>query len=165
MFFLVAGQVQALDILIINAAINMVYEALSEIRPDVLVKTLHVNAIGPVIVVQYFRDLLVKGEHPVIINISSESGSISKMNRFREYGYYSSKAAENMCTRALAFDPETESITVVAMHPGWVRNEMGRPNAHLLPAESVEGILKVINGLTPEEKGRFYAWDGCEYPR
>jgi NAD(P)-dependent dehydrogenase (short-subunit alcohol dehydrogenase family) len=161
---LVADQAQALDILINNAAINMGDEALSEVHPDVLLKSLHVNAVGPVIVVQYFRDLLVKGDNPKIVNISSESGSISKMTRFRGYGYYGSKAAENMYTRSLAFDPETDGITVIAMHPGWVRTDMGGPDAHLSPAESAEGILKVTDGLIPEDNGKFYTWDGYEHP-
>jgi NAD(P)-dependent dehydrogenase (short-subunit alcohol dehydrogenase family) len=160
----VASHVEALDILINNAGINMGDETLSEVRPDTLLKTLHVNAVGPVLVVQYFRDLLVNGDDPKIINISSESGSISKMTRFRGYGYYGSKAAENMYTRALAFDPETEGITVIAMHPGWVRTDMGGPDAHLSPTESCEGILKVTDGLTPEDNGKFYTWDGYEFP-
>jgi len=69
-----------------------------------------------------------------------------------------------MCTRVLAFDPEMEGTTVIAMHPCWVRTDMGGPNAHLSPGESVEGILKVTDGLTPEDNGKFYTWDGSEYP-
>jgi len=160
----VAEQAQALDLLINNAAINMGDEALSEVRSEDLLRTLHVNAIGPVIVAQYFRDLLVKGDHPVIVNISSESGSISKMTRFRGYGYYGSKAAENMYTRALALDPEIEGVTVIAMHPGWVRTDMGGPNARLSTHESAAGILRVIDGLTPRDNGKFFTWDGSEYP-
>ncbi len=161
---LVSDQVQALDILINNAGINLGDESLSEVDPDDLIKTLHVNAVGPILVAQHFRDLLQKGERPVIVNISSESGSLSKMTRFRGYGYYGSKAAENMFNRALAFDPETNGITVIAMHPGWVRTDMGGPNAHLSTTESARGILKVIDGLLPEDNGKFYTWDGNEHP-
>jgi NAD(P)-dependent dehydrogenase (short-subunit alcohol dehydrogenase family) len=160
----IVDQVQSLDILINNAAINLGDETLSEVRPNDLLKTLHVNAVSPVMVAQYFRDLLVKGDRPVIVNISSESGSISKMTRFRGYGYYGSKAAENMYTRSLAYDPETEGIIVIAMHPGWVRTDMGGSNAHLSPAESVAGILEVIDGLSPGDNGKFFTWEGHEYP-
>jgi NAD(P)-dependent dehydrogenase (short-subunit alcohol dehydrogenase family) len=161
---MVASLVEALDILINNAGINMGDEALFEVHPDTLLKTLQVNAVGPVMVVQYFRDLLVNGDDPKIVNISSESGSISKMTWFRGYGYYGSKAAENMYTRALAFDPETGGITIIAMHPGWVRTDMGGPDAHLSPTESSEGILKITDGLTPDDNGKFYTWDGYEFP-
>jgi NAD(P)-dependent dehydrogenase (short-subunit alcohol dehydrogenase family) len=161
---LVAGQVDAIDILINNAAINMGDESLSEAHPDILLKTLQVNAVGPIMVAQKFRDLLLKGDHPKIVNISSESGSISKMTRFRGYGYYGSKAAENMYTRSLAFDPEIEGIIVIAMHPGWVRTDMGGPNARLSSTESVAGIIRVTDQLTLKDNGKFRTWDGAEYP-
>jgi NAD(P)-dependent dehydrogenase (short-subunit alcohol dehydrogenase family) len=160
----VAEQTQMLDLLINNAAINLGDESLSEIHPENLLRTLQVNAVGPVIVTQHFRDLIVKGNHPVIVNMSSESGSISSMTRFRGYGYYGSKAAENMYTRALALDPEIEGVIVIAMHPGWVRTDMGGPNAHLSTTESAAGILKVIDGLTSRDNGKFFTWEGNEYP-
>jgi NAD(P)-dependent dehydrogenase (short-subunit alcohol dehydrogenase family) len=161
---LVAGQVDAIDILINNAAINMGDESLSEVHPDTLLKTLHVNAVGPIIVAQKFRDLLVKGDHPTIVNISSESGSLTKMTGFRGYGYYGSKAAENMYTRSLAFDPEIKGVIVIAMHPGWVRTDMGGPNAQLSSTESAAGIIKVTDQLTLKDNGKFRTWDGTEHP-
>jgi NAD(P)-dependent dehydrogenase (short-subunit alcohol dehydrogenase family) len=86
------------------------------------------------------------------------------MDHFRGYGYYGSKAAENMYTRALAFDPETEGITVIAVHPGWVRTDMGGTKAPLSASDSAAGILNVIDALTPEDNGKFYTWEGKEYP-
>jgi NAD(P)-dependent dehydrogenase (short-subunit alcohol dehydrogenase family) len=160
----VADHVKALDILINNAAVHMDDKTLSKVSPEVLLKTMHVNAVGPVMVAQRFLGLLKVGDDPKIVNISSEAGSISKTTWFRGYGYYGSKAAENMYTRSLAFDPETEGIIVIAVHPGWVRTDMGGPDAHLSTAESAAGILKVTDGLMPEDNGKFYTWEGIEYP-
>ena len=160
----VKAQVDGLDLLINNAAINMGDEGLSEVHPDVLLKTLQVNAVGPVLVTRYFLDLLHKGEDPKIVNVSSEAGSITNMNRFRGYAYYGSKAAENMYTRALACDPQIEGITVIAIHPGWVRTDMGGPNAHLSIPESAAGILRVSDGLRQEDSGKFYTWEGNTLP-
>lgn len=162
--FQMAEQAQALDILINNAGINLGDEALSTVTAHNLLKSLQVNAVGPVLVTQACRDLLAKGDHPVVANISSESGSIARMTRFRGYGYYGSKAAENMYTRALALDPEMAGILVIAMHPGWVRTAMGGSHAHLSPAESAAGILQVIEGLAPADNGMFFTWEGNEYP-
>lgn len=160
----VAKKVDRLDIIFNNAAINMGNETLSEVKADVLLKTIHVNAVGAVLVAQKFLLLLKKGDTPKIINISSEAGSIEKMTHFRGYHYFGSKAALNMYTRSLAWDPETEGITVISIHPGWVRTDMGGSEAHLSVTQSVAGMLKVIDGLTPADNGKFYTWKGIEYP-
>jgi NAD(P)-dependent dehydrogenase (short-subunit alcohol dehydrogenase family) len=161
---IVAAEAEALDVLFNNAAINMGDENLSDVRPDDLLKTLHVNAIGPILVAQGFVPLLKKSSDPKIINISSEAGSISKMRAFRGYGYYGSKAAENMYTRSLAWDPDTEGITIIAIHPGWVRTEMGGEDADISPEESAAGIIKVTDWLTAADNGKFYTWEGFDYP-
>ena len=161
---LVQGQVAGLDMLINNAAVHLGDEKLSEVESGKLLETFQVNAVGPILVAQKFVKLLRKGDRPGIINVSSEAGSVSKMDHFRGYGYYGSKAAENMYTRALAFDPETEGITVIAVHPGWVRTDMGGLEAPLSASDSAAGILNVIDTLTPEDNGKFYTWEGKEYP-
>ncbi len=91
-------------------------------------------------------------------------GSISRMNHFWGYGYYGSKATENMYIRALSFDPKTTGITVIAIHSGWMRNDMGCPEAPLLASEPAARILKVIDGLTSQDNGKFFTWEGMEYP-
>jgi len=160
----VAAEVDALDFLFNNAAIHMGDEHLSEIKAETLLEVIHVNAVGAVLVAKAFVNLLKKGTDPKLINISSEAGSIEKMGDFRGYNYYGSKAAMNMYTRSLAWDPETEGITVIAIHPGWVRTDMGGSNADISSAQSVEGILQVTDGLTSGGNGKFYTWEGHEYP-
>ena len=161
---LVSSEVDALDVIFNNAAINREDEQLTAVKADVLLEVLTVNAIGPVLVAQKFLPLLKKGNDPKLVNISSEAGSISKMEHFRGYNYYGSKAALNMYTRSLAWDPEMEGITVIAIHPGWVRTDMGGPDAHLSTAQSATGLLKVTDELTPADNGKFYTWEGSEYP-
>ena len=158
-----ASHVGGLDILINNAAAHYADVPLSDVKEDILLKTLHVNAVGPIMVVQKFLGLLRRSDNPKIVNISSEAGSISKIAGFRGYAYYGSKAAENMFTRCLAFDPETQGVTIIAMHPGWVRTDMGGPNAHLSPEELAIGILKVTDQLKPEDNGKFFTWEGIEH--
>lgn len=161
---LVAEQVGGLDILINNAAIHLGDENLLEVQGEKLIQLHLVNSVGPILVAQQFIHLLKLGDDPCIINVSSEAGSISRMDHFRGYGYYGSKAAENMYTRSLAFDPETEGITVIAIHPGWVRTDMGGPEAPLPPADSAAGIVNVIDALTPQDNGKFFTWEGKPYP-
>jgi NAD(P)-dependent dehydrogenase (short-subunit alcohol dehydrogenase family) len=125
---------------------------------------LNINAVGQMLMAKHFVDLLKAGDDPKIINISSEAGSISQMTSFRGYYYYGSKALLNMFTRALACDPEAQGIIVTMIHPGWVRTDMGGPEAHISVTQSAEGLLKVIDGLTFEDNGKFYTWEGNEYP-
>lgn len=161
----VAAEVEALDVIFNNAGSNFGDETcLSDVKAEVLLKAVHINAVGAVLVAQGFIALLHKGMDPKLVNISSEAGSITNMDHFRGYHYYGSKAAMNMYTRALAWDPETEGITVIAIHPGWVRTDMGGPDAHLSTAQSAAGLLKVTDGLTLADNGNFYTWEGSELP-
>ncbi len=160
----VASEAGALDLLINNAAILKEGETLRTFSIETAAQVWTVNAAAHVMVVQKFLDLLKNGSAPKIINISSEAGSISTMNRFRGYYYFSSKAALNMFTRSIAWDPETAGIITIALHPGWVRTNMGGSNADLSVTESAEGIRNVISALTPVDNGKFYSWDGKEYP-
>jgi len=160
----VRSEVDALDILINNAAINAEGETLRTFDAEKAEQQWMVNAAGQVLVAQKFLDLLKAGTDPKIINITSEAGSISTMNRFRGYYYFGSKAAMNMFSRSMAWDPDTAGIITVALHPGWVRTDMGGSNADLSVTESAEGILKVIANLTPDDNGKFYTWEGKEYP-
>ena len=160
---LIGKQVQSLHILFNNAAIHSEGEHISTFQADRALEMLNVNAVAPMLVAQYFLPLLKASPGARIINISSEAGSISAMNHFRGYYYFASKAALNMLTRSLAWDPETEGITVVALHPGWVRTDMGGAEAPTLPEESAAGCLQVAENLQPGDNGSFLTWDGRGY--
>lgn len=160
----VASEAGALDTLINNAAINAEGETIASFEAEHATRQWLVNAVGPFLVAKQFLGLLKKGNTPKIINISSEAGSISKMEHFRGYYYFGSKAALNMFTRSLAWDPLTTGVITIALHHGWVRTDMGGADADLSVTESASGILKVIAGLTPDDNGKFYTWDGKEYP-
>jgi NAD(P)-dependent dehydrogenase (short-subunit alcohol dehydrogenase family) len=161
---LVAAETEAIDILFNNAAIFSHGEPIKSFSADEAINMLNVNAVGQMLMAKHFLDLLKAGDESKIINISSEAGSISRMTGFRGYYYYGSKALLNMYTRALAWDDQTQGITVIAIHPGWVRTDMGGPDAHISPTQSAKGLLKVTEGLTTVDNGKFYTWDGDEYP-
>jgi NAD(P)-dependent dehydrogenase (short-subunit alcohol dehydrogenase family) len=159
----VRSKLDALDLLINNAAINDEGETLRTFESQKAFQQWMVNAVGQVLVAQKFLDLLKAGKDPKIVNITSEAGSISTMSRFRGYYYFGSKAAMNMFSRAMAWDPDAAGIITIALHPGWVRTDMGGADAHLSVTESAQGILKVIADLTAEDNGKFYTWEGKEY--
>lgn len=142
----VSGRTPALDILINNAAIYLPpkpVRPLSELdlEDGHLEATLDVNAFGSLRVTQQFLPLLEKGDRKLIINISSEAGSISDCRRTSEYAYCMSKAALNMQSRILQNDLKPKGFTVLVIHPGWMRTDMGGLEADLHPDESAEGIF------------------------
>lgn len=132
-----------------------------DFKPDALIKSFNVNAIGPMRVLSALIEHL---ECPgaKVVNISSLMGSLADNSSGGYYAYRASKAALNMCVRSFAID-RPEFITV-AMHPGWVQTDMGGSRAPLSAAESVESLLRVLSGLSVHDSGTFKNYDGSNLP-
>lgn len=153
-----------IDILINNAGFfDRSNRTLDEVAFDVMARTLDVNALGPLRVARALLPHLNAGQGKTIINISSQMGSIQN-NGGSYYSYRASKAALNQLMVTLARELDDEGFTVVVMHPGWVRTDMGGANATLSPEESVDGMLRVFESLTPADNGRFLDYAGKEVP-
>ncbi|MEM5593877.1 SDR family NAD(P)-dependent oxidoreductase [Niallia circulans] len=104
-----------------------------------------VNVLGPMRVVKHFLPLIYKGEGKAIINISSEAGSIQ--NAYGgDFPYGISKAALNMFSVQLSRYVNEKNITVYAIHPGWIKTDMGGEDATGYPDESANGILDILEG-------------------
>ena len=99
-----------------------------------------------------------------MIAISSEYGSVSENTDGFPYYYAASKAALDMLMRSLAAEARRRGIVAAILDPGWVRTDMGGPQAPLTPARSVAGMMAVIDGLTARDGGRFYTWEGAAAP-
>ncbi len=130
----VAKLVPALDVLINNAGV-MLEERTPLLELDLarlpLFETLDVNAFGPLRMVQQFLPLLEKGEHKLILNISSEAGSIADCWRESEFAYSMSKAALNMQSKILQNHLKPRGFKILAVHPGWMRTDMGGADADI----------------------------------
>ena len=163
----VSAKIPQLDVLINNAAVQSpVHEGSFEtVSREQLMEVFQVNAVGPLLIVRAFLELLKKSPRPRIINISSERGSMAwQAGHGGYYSYSMSKAGLNMLTRLLAVDLRPFNITAITVHPGWMRTKMGGENAALSPAESARGILELTDSLTPEQNGGFYKWNGETHP-
>lgn len=140
---------------------------LRSIRPEILLRSFSVNAIGPLLVAKHFGALL-GGERPVFVTLSARVGSIGDNGLGGWYGYRASKAALNMFLRNVSIElrRRLDDIVVLALHPGTVATDLSEPFAsssrHTIFSvdECVGHLMKVIDGLTPEDNGRFMAWDG-----
>jgi NAD(P)-dependent dehydrogenase (short-subunit alcohol dehydrogenase family) len=153
-----------IDILINNAGFfDRSNRTLAEVEFDVMARTLEVNALGPLRVARALLPNLEAGSRRTIVNITSQMGSIEN-NGGSYYSYRASKSALNQLMVTLARELEEQDYTVVLMHPGWVRTDMGGSGATLSPEESVTGMLQVIGGLTTGDSGRFLDYSGKELP-
>jgi NAD(P)-dependent dehydrogenase (short-subunit alcohol dehydrogenase family) len=148
------SKVGKLDMLVNNAGIASGNEKrryrFGELKQDDLCRCLLVNSVTPLMMTQTFFPLLKKGNKAIVVNISSDSGSIARKRGGGNtgYGYSSSKTALNMITKMLSHELREHKIIVVSFHPGWVRTTMLYcENAPLEPAESIGGMIQVIKSL------------------
>lgn len=154
-----------LEVLINNAGIygrngGGVAEKLGDLTLDESLAVLRANAAAPLLIAQQFLDLLRNGQSPRLVSISSGYGSVSENTGGFPYHYSASKAALNMYMRSLAADLGPSGIITVVLSPGWVSTDMGGPQAPLTPEQSVQGMARVIAGLTPEQNGGFLDYRG-----
>ncbi len=160
----VQGFSDHLDVLFNNAGVAGDESPLGQVETSELLDTFATNAVAPLMIAQACLPLLRRGQRPVIANITSRMGSIADNGSGGWYGYRASKAALNMLNASLALDLADQGIIAVVLHPGWVRTDMGGSGATLSVERSVEGLLAVVEGLSPEDSGRFLSWDGEKVP-
>jgi len=127
-------------------------------------QVLEVNLLGPARMCEAFLERVAQSERRLILTITSGMGSLADNTSGGSIPYRTSKAAVNMLMRTAAIDLEPRGITCILLNPGWVKTDMGGPNAKLSPGESVGAMRRLIAKLGPQDSGRFYNYDGREYP-
>lgn len=159
----VSREAGALDVLVNNAAIfpGEGNERLGDLDLAWFAEAVETNVTGVARVTRDFLPLLRQSPLPRVVNISSGAGSISGKDDSDYYPYSVSKAGLNMLTRAMAAEFRAEGIVVAALSPGWVKTEMGGPNAPLTPDESAQSLYATICGLTLAETSCFLGRDGA----
>lgn len=135
---------------------------------DYIARTVDVTAVGAMRVIKAFYPLLKRsGMTALIINITSEAGSISKCYRTNSIDYGMAKAALNMATMNLhntfRDDPR---LNIFCVHPGWIRTNGKADNPAPLSAYDAAEILRVLFEERREDKAghRFITNTGEDYP-
>ena len=141
---------------------------ISEVK---LKKVLMVNTIGPTLVGKYFIPFLDKNKKNVFAFLSARVGSISDNKIGGWYSYRASKTALNQIIKNFSIEVKRSNPNsiFVGLQPGTVKSNLSKPfeknvnSSNLFsPEYSAEKLLKVINDLTLEDTGKFFAWNGEE---
>jgi NAD(P)-dependent dehydrogenase (short-subunit alcohol dehydrogenase family) len=116
---------------------------------------------GPLRVLQAFLPRLQAGSK--MINVTSQlAASTWPYGGF--YPYVAAKAALNRLMRSVAIDLKARGVIVGLVHPGWVKTDMGGPNAEITAEESAAGLRSLAASWTIEQSGDFYKWNGEVHP-
>jgi len=118
------------DVLVNNAGILIDGRSASvlSVDPEVFHETLETNFFGPLRLAQALVPGMVKRRYGRVVNLSSGLGQLGEMGDGTP-SYRTSKAALNTLTRMLAAATRDKGVLVNSMCPGWVRTDMGGPNA------------------------------------
>ena len=154
-----------IDLFINNAGvIGQSAQHFKSISLNPWIEVLKVNLIAPLLITQSIIKNIEKSSEKRIYILSSKVGSIEDNKSGGMYVYRSSKSALNQIVKSLSIDLKPLGISVISLHPGWVRTEMGGPNALLSVEESVNGMFGVISNTNISNSGQFINYDGTEIP-
>ena len=132
------------DLLFVNAGVtNDDRETIADVSTDEFIRVMITNALSPMRVVETLQDL-VRPSGTIGI-MSSELGSITNNENGTYEVYRGSKAALNMFMRRFASRHADDPRTLLLMAPGWVRTDMGGPQAHLSIEESIPNLANTMD--------------------
>jgi NAD(P)-dependent dehydrogenase (short-subunit alcohol dehydrogenase family) len=152
------------DVLVNNAGVMGKWLALPELDYEDVARTFAINALAPLRLTGALLPALLKGSTRKAVHITSRLGSLHDNAEGGLYAYRMSKAALNMGVRSMAQDFRAQGLLTAVINPGWVKTDMGGPDAPLRAEESVRGMLEVIDRLGPEQSGRFLDFQGKDVP-
>jgi short-subunit dehydrogenase len=151
-----------IDILINNAGVmGGAHQTYDDLDFEEWERTFQVNTIAPMRIALALLPNLYLSNNAKIIAISSIMGSLAR-EKVDSIAYRSSKSALNKSMQCLALELKPKEIGVYLMHPGWVRTDMGGPEADISVEASSTGLIKTLARFTLEHSGRFWQYDGEE---
>jgi NAD(P)-dependent dehydrogenase (short-subunit alcohol dehydrogenase family) len=168
----IASKTGHVDIIINNAGIIRSADnatVLVELDDEGMAEIYNVNTLGALRVSNALMGLLLQSEDKLIVNISSEAGSISRNKRINMYGYCMSKAALNMQSSLMHNHLKTLGGQVMVFHPGWLQTFMqGKKDeqADMTPEKSAEQIIDLVLDYKKYmgEEPAYLDMDGSSWP-
>jgi NAD(P)-dependent dehydrogenase (short-subunit alcohol dehydrogenase family) len=156
-----------LDILINNAGIRLETAAGPSALPmKILRETFETNFFGTVALTQRLLPLIRKSDAGRIVNLSSVLGSLtlhsdpkSGIYSAKSFAYDASKTALNAFTIQLAYELRDTNIKVNSAHPGWVKTDMGGPDAEMEITDGAKTSVRLATLPAGGPSGGYFHMD------
>ena len=158
----VSGQISGhLDLAIVNAGIHGPRQVRIAHPPSTadFDAVMHTNVLAPMRLLAALAAPLEAAKGTLGV-VTSRMGSVSAASTPNSLLYRVSKAAENMVAKAAHIELSPSGVRVLALHPGWVRTDMGGPNADVGLEDSIRGMRRVLADARSHPSGGFFDYRG-----
>ncbi|XYA01260.1 hypothetical protein QA089_003817 [Meyerozyma guilliermondii] len=157
----------SIDVFICNAGISTAHTQILDTPKEQFLSHYVTNALGPILLIRAFYDLVKRGTQKKVIFVSSMVGTISEYPTYSTSAYGQSKAALNHSIRQLGRLVGTELLfgakdQYLANNPEFA--PIFAPGGHITPDESAEKLAILIENLKKEDSNKFWSYDGTEVP-
>ncbi len=148
-------------------------KAIGQITEDFFLQNIKLNTLPTLLLAKYLGGLFDKKQPAIFATISAKVGSIEDNRLGGWYSYRCSKAALDMALKTLSIEWKRRlpELCVAASHPGTTDTQLSAPFTSRVPGEKLfsaertaQQTLDILSGLTAEETGKFWSWDGSELP-
>ena len=151
------------DMLFVNAGVtNDDRETIADVSTDEFVRVMVTNALSPMRVIETLQGLVAAGG--TIGIMSSGQGSIANNERGQHEVYRGSKAALNMFMRSFAARHAGDARTLLLMAPGWVRTDLGGPDARLSIEDSIPNLANTMDAQAGKPGLQYLDYLGRQVP-
>lgn len=158
---------------ILHTTTHQPEKSLNTIDQEFFLKNMATNALPTLLLAKHFTSLLKRSPAGKLATISAKVGSINDNRLGGWYSYRSSKAALNMLIKSISIEWSriAKRATILSLHPGTTDTPLSKPfqtnvpEGKLFDADDVaRQLLSIIERSTPQESGRFFAYNGEELP-
>jgi len=162
-----------LNLVIHNAGIKPKRQDLQSVRPEEMLSSFETNCVAPLFLSRTLLPLLqiaadkepgkeLSVERAAIVHISAIIASFANtaVTGGGMYPYRCSKTALNMVMKSMAVDLKKTGILSLAIHPGWVKTDMGGEKALMTTEKSTTAMLATLAQASAKEHGAFLNFNG-----
>ena len=120
---------------------------------------MRVNVLSPFRVCEAFVEHVAESDEKLMVFLSTHMASITELTDGGFYPYRSSKAALNLVIKGLSIDLKDRGVRTLALHPGWVKTDMGSQAGAVEIPDSIAGMKDVISDFKAPRTGEFINYD------